>query len=159
MDEISAELRNRNWKTVAKQSEKLLKIDKNNLVALEALSQAKWHRGDYCGAFELGAKLIAVNPFEPGYCVLQAMCHMMLGRYTAAVDAFEKARQKTTRSEFQNTLDMQALDAETMLWMAVEKLKTVDAQFGREFSRNPRAACLKAGLPLPAATATSKGIH
>lgn len=122
----------------------ILERDPNHIGALETLAKVQWHFSDLVGLQPTLDRLIALNPYEPGYHALRGAVLQALGRCGEAVvsysrcidgDSDEAANARVQISELQ--------DWERFL---VADLLERDQVFRAEYAHDPREACRKRGF-------------
>jgi tetratricopeptide (TPR) repeat protein len=78
------------WQTCASLSESVLQEDPEHVGALELLAKALWHGRQFETLMPVIARLVAANPFEPGYHALRGAALQEMGRYGDAVLSLER---------------------------------------------------------------------
>ncbi len=68
----------------AQKCEEILDADPNHLGALEVLAKAQWQLQAFAQVERTTLRLIALNPYEPGYFGLRGAALRALGRYDEA---------------------------------------------------------------------------
>ncbi|MBS1704451.1 MAG: hypothetical protein JST40_01145 [Armatimonadetes bacterium] len=107
------------WDQVLQASRDLLQDEPCHLVALEGRAQALWQLHEYQRAIEVSRRLIGLNPREPGYYMLQGMCHQMMGRFVAALDCYRKALNEAKKPETRRQVYAQMESLESLIGMPV----------------------------------------
>jgi tetratricopeptide (TPR) repeat protein len=123
----------------AKAARRLLKKDANNLATLEILAKTLWQTCDMEGVVETTRRLVVLNPYEPGYHVLQASALQCLGRYGEAARAYARAGDAPGVRDAVEDLNA---------WQAgiVAELLATDTVFRAHYAQNPAAACAARGF-------------
>lgn len=116
--------------------QQIVEADPKHLGALELLSRSLWATQDFAALELTTRKLIALNPYEPGYFGLRGMALRALGRYGEAAHALRRdpgsANQLADLEAFQSSL--------------VKDLIEQDAVFAAEYAKNPARAGSKRGF-------------
>ena len=120
-------------------AEEFLQTDPKHLSALEMLAKSLWQLGHMERVVETTRKLIILNPYEPGYHVLQASALQCLGRYGEASRAYMRAGDAPGAREAVEELNG---------WQAglVADLLATDPVFQAHYAQSPADACAARGF-------------
>ncbi len=120
-------------------AEEVLSMDPQNLAAMEIWAKMLWQTGQMSEVVDATRRLIVLNPYEPGYHVLQASALQCLGRYGEASRAYARAG---------DTPEVQEAIADLNAWQAglVAALLATDAVFRAHYAQNPSNACSSRGF-------------
>lgn len=136
MKSATRELRLNNHLLAISHCQQILEVDSNHLGALELMSRSLWASQNFAELELTTRKLIALNPYEPGYFGLRGMALRALGRYGEATQAL--SRDPGSASQL---ADLEAFQASL-----VRDLLEQDAGFAAEYAKNPTQATLKRGF-------------
>jgi hypothetical protein len=120
-------------------AQEFLQTDPQNLAALEMLAKMQWQTCKMQGVVDTTRRLIVLNPYEPGYHVLQASALQCLGRYGEAARAYHRAGDAPGVHDAIEDLNS---------WQAglVAEMVTSDPVFRAHYSQNPADACASRGF-------------
>lgn len=106
--------------------------------AMEALAKAYWRLSDFESLLPLIERMVALNPYEPGYHALRGGALQGLGRYGDAVRSFERSSDPSSQA---------AID-ELHAWQyqLIAALLSSDSEFQLAYARDPQAACESRGF-------------
>lgn len=123
----------------ASAAREVLRADPQNLAALEILAKMLWQTSDLEGVVDATRRLVALNPYEPGYHVLQASALQCLGRYGEAARAYQRAG---------NVPGIQDAIDDLNSWQAelVAEMVATDPVFRAHYAQNPAEACFSRGF-------------
>lgn len=121
----------------------LLAQDKGHLPALELLARCQWRIGEYQPLVRTMQRLLAINPYEPGYHALLGSGLQSLGRYGEATAAYSRATEIPGCMEALN-------DLQSWQNALVAELYASDRIFRTRFRQNASRACAERGLRLEA---------
>ena len=74
-------------------TEQILESDPDHLGALEVRVRALWRLGDFPAVLRTLRRLTALNPYEPGYFLMQGNSLGMLGRPVEARSAYQRCAE------------------------------------------------------------------
>ena len=101
--------------SVLSTTERLLARDPDHLGALEVRVRAEWRLGDFQAVLRTLNRLALINPYEPGYFLMQGDSLRMLGRLADARSAYERCA---------------AFGASAVQEEALSNLAEIDAELG-----------------------------
>jgi|GEM_PF-6851155 len=145
-ERLNEALGRRAWRDVKQVGRRILKLDPSHLIAREAIAQAHWHLREYRSCLTVAKSLIVLNPHEPGYSLLQGMCHHMLGQYQAALSALHGSFEKSDREESRRQIQQQIAHVEETIVCAVNMLRQSDRRFEAAFDADPETAFAAIGI-------------
>jgi hypothetical protein len=114
----------------------LLEADPTHLGALELMAKCLWAKQDFVSLEQVTRRLIALNPFEPGYFGLRGMALRALGRYGEAVHALRR-----DPGSVNHLADLEAFQASL-----VRDLIEQDAVFAAQYAKSAELATKGKGL-------------
>lgn len=120
-------------------TQSVLRNDPSHIGALEILARAVWQAGRYDLVLTTTEKLLAVNPYEPGYHDLRGAALQCLGRCGEAVAEFSKG---SGASEFREAIR----DLENWQIQLIGELLHSDPVFRAHYAQNPAQACADRGF-------------
>lgn len=122
--------------------------DPTHLGNLETLVRAQWNEADYSGVLDTLRRLLALNPFEPGYHFLRGATLQCLGYFGDARGAYERCAQDAGSGMAKEAL---AAIHEIDRWPAevVARLAEVDPTFRALMREDPVAAHGSLGFDAP----------
>jgi tetratricopeptide (TPR) repeat protein len=82
-----------NYTAAIEAAGRVLSQDSDHLGALEVRVRAEWRLGDFPAVLRSIRKLTLLNPYEPGYFLMQGDALRMLGRLPDARTAYERCVQ------------------------------------------------------------------
>jgi tetratricopeptide (TPR) repeat protein len=123
----------------AEAAEQVLQTDPNNLAAMEIWAKMLWQTGQIQAVVDATRRLILLNPYEPGYHVLQASALQCLGRYGEAAHAYQRAGDAP---------GVKDAIADLNSWQAglVAEMIANDPVFRAHYAQNPANACAARGF-------------
>jgi tetratricopeptide (TPR) repeat protein len=115
----------------------------DHLGALELRARCEWQMGAHEPLVATLRRLIAINPYEPGYHALLGSALQCLGRYGEAARSLERATGTPGQEEALS--DLRA-------WQAglIAELIQSDPVFRAHYRQNPHAACASRGFHVAA---------
>lgn len=122
--------------------------DPRNVALLEGLARAQWACAHFEDVLQTTHSLIRLLPSEPGYRLLQAMAYQSMGRYAIAVVTLRQCLDEATSLGIRLRAEQMIADLEAIQTEAVQRLRTVDPEFDREYHADPEAACRIRGFEL-----------
>jgi len=116
-----------------------LQLDPSHLGALELLARVQWRLNQHQEVIATLRRLLAVNPYEPGYHALMGASLQCLGRYGESARAFERCQELPGSAEA-----LQELES----WQSslVADMMKSDPVFRAHYAQSPEAACLTRGF-------------
>ncbi|MGV3618650.1 MAG: tetratricopeptide repeat protein [Fimbriimonas sp.] len=119
--------------------DRLLAEEPDHLGALELKARCQWQVGEHQALTATLRRLIALNPYEPGYHALLGSALQCLGRYGEAAQSLERAAG--TPGQEETLSDLRA-------WQAglVAEMLQDDPIFRAHYRQDPRAACASRGF-------------
>jgi tetratricopeptide (TPR) repeat protein len=117
----------------------VLREDPGHVGALETLVKALWKEGRYPQVLPVIARLVRLNPYEPGYHTLRGAALQCLGRYGEAMRAYRRASSMKDAG-----LALQ--DLQTWQGELVAELIQSDPVFRAHYAQNPVEACESRGF-------------
>lgn len=122
----------------------ILDSDATHVGALEVLAKAQWQSSRFDELLRTLAKLVELNPYEPGYHSLQACAYQCLGMCGEAV----KSHTRAVDLGYPNTEAMDAMVEDLRSWQAslVAQLLESDAVFRAAYQQDPVKACAERGF-------------
>ncbi|HRI44820.1 MAG TPA: hypothetical protein PLL78_12805 [Fimbriimonadaceae bacterium] len=148
LSQASSSLENGDWRSALRFAHKALRGRRDALPILEVLARARWLASDYSGVLRVTKRLIALNPAEPGYRILQAMALRGLGQFSLAVTALRRCLTETTSREAQSKALEMLDELDAIQCGAIRRLHGADPTFRRAYDRDPEAACRSLGFEL-----------
>jgi len=126
------------------EARRILRNDPNHVPALETLAKTQWKSTQLDELLVTLKKLIALNPYEPGYHSLLAGAYQSLGMCGEAVKSYLRA---VDLGQPEST-EMQALIEELKAWQGslVADLLRDDPVFRVAYQQNPMRACTDRGF-------------
>lgn len=127
-----------------RKSRAVLGQDPEHIGALETLAKVQWHQGKFNELLPTLDRLVALNPYEPGYHSLRGAVHQALGHCGEAVKAFSRcadADGPEAAGAREQIADLQ--DWERFL---VSQLIETDPVFRADYAHDPREACRRRGF-------------
>jgi tetratricopeptide (TPR) repeat protein len=115
---------------------RLLDADPTHLGALELLAKCLWVKQDFVALEQATRRLIALNPYEPGYFGLRGMALRALGRYGEAAHALRRDPGSVNH----------LADLEAFQTSLVRDLIEQDAVFAAQYAKSPELATKAKGL-------------
>ncbi len=117
----------------------------DHLPSLELIAKCQWKQGQFEEALHTIDRLVALNPYEPGYFLLRGAACEGLGLVGDAIAAYRRclvnpdsAAAKTAATELPRLLEWQARTLTTLL--------EEDRCFRIAYDRNPEEACKSRGF-------------
>lgn len=128
-------------KKVARDCQKVLRDQPDNLLVLELLAKCQWRLNDYDAVQETTLKLLRLNSFEPGYLLLRALAYWAQGRCGSAIVDLQRALGSSTDPGFLVQVDhtIEAIDCYQAELIA--NLLTIDPVFAKRYEADPIVAC------------------
>jgi tetratricopeptide (TPR) repeat protein len=122
--------------------------DPTHLGNLETLVRAQWNLADYSGVLDTLRRLLALNPFEPGYHYLRGATLQCLGHFGEARGAYERCALVPDSAMAEAAL---TAIAEIDRWPteAVTRLAENDPKLRELLRKDPVAACRSLGFEAP----------
>lgn len=119
--------------------ERLLVAQEDHLGALELKARCEWQAGAHEPLVGTLRRLIALNPYEPGYHALLGSALQCLGRYGEAARSLERAGG--TPGQEETLADLRA-------WQAglIAEMIQSDPVFRAHYRQDPHAACASRGF-------------
>jgi tetratricopeptide (TPR) repeat protein len=117
----------------------LLEADATHVGGLESLAKAQWQLNQYNPLLDTLARLVRINPYEPGYHTLRGQALRNLGRYGEAVRAFVRAGNAPGAEDA--VVEISALQSDLVL-----HLLDKDPVFRAEYGQDPEKACTARGF-------------
>ena len=108
----------------------------DHLAALEVQARILWKQQDYRGLVRTTAKLITLNPFEPGYHGLRGMALRALGLYGEAAKSLERDPNATKQLQ----------DLECFQAALIKDTIKHDAVFAAKYAKDPVKALTDKGF-------------
>lgn len=127
---------------------KALAGKRNDLPALELLARAHWLAEDYAQVLQTTRRLLALNPNEHGYRILQAMALRGLGQFALAVATLRRCLSETTDAGARVKVIGLLEELDAIQCGAIRKHRHADPTFRRAYDRDPEAACRSLGFEL-----------
>jgi uncharacterized protein HemY len=117
----------------------------DHLGALELMVRCAWRMNQLDAAQSALDRLFRLNPYEPGYLVLQAMVSQSRGDFEAAYRLYARA---AAEGDGPHLAQAQAGLAELEAWKmeSIKALLETDAAFRVAFLRNAADACRQKGI-------------
>jgi tetratricopeptide (TPR) repeat protein len=117
----------------------ILEEDSKHLGALETFAKSLWRASRFEQVVAATDRLLALNPYEPGYHALRGAALQALGRYAEAIECFDRSR------DLPGSVD--AL-RELQIWQAglLSELLSADPVFKASYAQNPQKACEAKGF-------------
>jgi tetratricopeptide (TPR) repeat protein len=125
-------------------AELAIERDPEHLGAMEALAKALWHSRDFDSLTTLIDRLLAMNPYEPGYHALRGSVLYAKGQYAQSLESYERSLS-LPGGEFIHDAPIRSLVEQQRALQA--QLMQDDPVFRASFRRDPHAACKEQGLP------------
>ena len=145
-----AMLQNRRGFEAAELALTVLKRDSDNVAALEVLARALWQQNRFVELIPVTKRLIALDPYEPGYRMLQGASYQCMGMFGEATKAYASIPQDVPEHARSRMLVAELRDWQSTL---VSSLLKEDAVFRAQFARDPEGACKARGFEFMAAQA------
>jgi tetratricopeptide (TPR) repeat protein len=120
-------------------SKQLLESDSSHIGALETLAKALWQTSAYEDLLQTLAKLIRLNPYEPGYHALKGAALQCLGRYGDSIRSFLRGSDSPGARE--SSIELRNWQAQL-----VESILSEDPVFRAHYRRDPEEACRARGF-------------
>jgi tetratricopeptide (TPR) repeat protein len=117
----------------------VLRQDPTHVGALELLAKAQWQLNRYSTLLETLPVLIRINPYEPGYYMLQANALRNLGRYGESLRSFVRAGE--TEGAMEAVAELSALQSDLVI-----HLLSHDPIFKAQYAQDPERACAGRGF-------------
>ena len=114
----------------------VLSESSDHLAALEVQARLFWKQQDFRGLVRTTAKLITLNPFEPGYHGLRGMALRALGMYGEAAKALERDPNAAK----------QLLDLECFQAALIKDTIKHDTVFAAKYAKDPVKALTDKGF-------------
>ena len=126
-------------KQAATLAQQVLDEDSKHLGALETLAKSLWRSSRFNEVVAAAEKLLALNPYEPGYHALRGAALQALGRYGEAIECFDRSR------ELPGSLDSLR---ELQDWQGglLSEMLASDPVFRASYAQNARSACEAKGF-------------
>lgn len=122
--------------------------DPSNVALLELLARGLWAASRYEDVLQTTHSLIRLLPSEPGYRLLQAMCYQAMGRFAMAVLTLRQCLDETPSPAIRVRAEQMIADLEGIQTDAVQRLRTLEPAFDREYQTDPESACRARGFEL-----------
>ena len=134
----------------------VLRKDPEHVPALETLAKAQWQSADLDDLLATLRKLIALNPYEPGYHSLLAAAYHSKGLCGEAVKAYLRA----VELGLPESSEMDALIQELRAWQGslVMELIQSDRIFRAAYEQDPVKACAERGFDFAVVSETTEEI-
>jgi hypothetical protein len=134
----------------------VLDSDASHVGALEVLAKAQWQSNLFDELLLTLAKLVELNPYEPGYHSLQACALQCLGLCGEAV----KSHMRAVDLGFPKSEQMDEMVEELKSWQAslVRQLLESDPVFRAAYQQDPAKACSDRGFDFAVAPETTEHI-
>jgi hypothetical protein len=125
-------------------AKQILEFDATHVGALEVLARAQWQSSRFEELLLTLAKLVELNPYEPGYHALQACTFQCLGMCGEAV----KSHMRAVDLGYPASDAMDAMVEDLRVWQAslVDQLLQTDAVFLASYQQDPVKACADRGF-------------
>jgi hypothetical protein len=138
-----AALSNRDALEAERIARRVLRTDARHVAALEVLARAQWQQNRFEDLIASTTRLIRLDPYEPGYRLLQGAAYQCLGRFGDATRAYASIPPDVP----EHSRSMQ-LVSELRQWQSslVSTLLDEDPVFRAEYARDPRGACQSRGF-------------
>jgi tetratricopeptide (TPR) repeat protein len=122
----------------------VLETDATHVGALEVLAKAQWQTNRFDELLLTLARLVELNPYEPGYHSLQACAYQCLGMCGEAV----KSHLRAVDLGYPESEAMVAMVEELRAWQAslVSQLLDSDPVFRAAYQQDPAKACADRGF-------------
>jgi len=123
----------------ARIAEDVLTAEPDHFGALELLAKAQWQAGEHPAMLTTLKRLVAINPYEPGYHYLRGVVMQATGRYGEAAQSFARA---SALPEARQALE------ELRSWQGevVAGLLRDDPVFRAQYIRDAELACAQRGF-------------
>ena len=127
------------WVDTIRTCNTVLVQDRDHVGALELLAKAQWKGTQNRELLQTLSRLIALNPYEPGYHALKGAAHQALREFESALACYERAADCT---------DVAGLAAQLQesQQKVIQQLVQEDPVFRVRYSRDPNHACRRAGF-------------
>lgn len=146
--QASSALENGDFRSAIRFAQKALRGRRDALPVLEVLARARWLACDYSGVLRVTKRLIALNPSEPGYRILQAMALRGLGQFSLAIAALRRCLAETTSHEARSKALGMLDELDAIQCGAIRRLHDADPTFRRAYDRDPEGTCRSLGFEL-----------
>lgn len=114
----------------------VLSESNDHLAALEVQARLFWKQENFRGLVRTTAKLITLNPFEPGYHGLRGMALRAIGLYGEAAKSLERDPNAT-----KNLLDLECFQA-----ALIKDTIKQDSVFAAQYAKDPVKALTAKGF-------------
>jgi tetratricopeptide (TPR) repeat protein len=106
---------------------------------METFAKSLWRASRFEQVVAATDKLLALNPYEPGYHALRGAALQALGRYGEAIECFDRSR------DLPGSVD--AL-RELQIWQAglLSEMLSSDPVFKASYAQDPQKACESKGF-------------
>ena len=132
------------WTDAVSVCRSILSKDADHVGALELLAKAQWKGSRNRDLIPTLGRLIALNPYEPGYHALKGAAHQSVGDYENALACYRRARGCS------EVVGLSVLLSEAQDEM-IRQLVAEDPIFRIRYARNPVQACKDSGFAQAAA--------
>ncbi len=122
----------------------ILDRDPEHIGALETLAKVQWHLGKFEALVPTLDRLLALNPYEPGYHALRGATHQAQGQCGKAVVDYSRCAEGDTpeaETARENIADIQEWER-----FLVSDLLERDPVFCADYFHDPKEACRKRGF-------------
>jgi len=136
-------------------AEMALAREPDHLGAMEAMAKALWHVRDFEQLAPLIDRLLAMNPYEPGYHALRGSLLYAKGQYSESLDSYERSLS-LPGGEFIHDAPIRTL-VEQQQALQVQLCQD-DPVFRAAFQRDPKGTCKEQGLPAALITGATNGL-
>lgn len=131
----------------------ILDIDPDHIGALETLAKVQWHLGEFKALLPTLERLLALNPYEPGYHALRGASHQALGHCGEAVLAFSRCAIGDS-AEASHARE-QITDLHAWERYLVGELLVSDPVFRADYAQDAQGACQRRGFQFVDEVSTS----
>ncbi len=137
--QADAALRAGHSEHAASLASEILTKDAKHLGAIETYAKSLWRSSRFAEVVAATDRLLALNPYEPGYHALRGAALQALGRYGEAVECFNRSR------DLPGSVD--AL-RELQIWQAglLAELLNSDPVFKASYAQDAQKACEARGF-------------